>query len=467
MWHRTHRHQIENDSVTHETRIATTSDGIYLAYQVVGSGPVDMVMDLHAFAGNVDLIWDEPDWGPLLTGLTEFARLIIHDRRGSGASTRQAPPPNLETRAADLLTVLDVIGSEAPVLGAGASTGAMHALFAATYPDRTSGLVWNYPRPRLAWAPDYPWGQGPDAFEAALAEARSWGTTEQAREQAQNRAAQRLGVPHDERHTLAVEEDAVRRYARITRNTFSPDVAETLTRILWQTDVRDILPSVRTPTALIVGEADAQAEKDEADYVASLMPNATVHVLEGRSGMQIDEQIAIIRELAGIERRSTISTVLVTVLFTDIVDSTRKQAEIGDRRWRELVLAHHAAVRESLSHWEGTEHDTAGDGFFASFVGPARAIHCAHEIAESVSSLGIETRAGVHIGECEVIDGKPGGLAVTIGSRIAAKAGGSEILVSRTVKDLIAGSGLGFEDAGEHDLKGIPGTWHLHRATAS
>jgi pimeloyl-ACP methyl ester carboxylesterase len=147
--------------VTHETRFAKTADGVYLAYQVVGSGPIDVVMDLHALAGNVDLIWDEPDWGPLLTGLTDFARLIIHDRRGSGASTRQAPPPNLETRAADLLEVLDAVGSESPVLGAGASTGAMHALFAATYPDRTSGLVWNYPRPRLAWAPDYPWDSHP------------------------------------------------------------------------------------------------------------------------------------------------------------------------------------------------------------------------------------------------------------------------------------------------------------------
>jgi class 3 adenylate cyclase len=440
--------------VIHETRFAKTTDEKYLAYQVVGSGPVDVVMDLHAFGGNVDLIWDEPDWGPMLTGIAEFARLIIHDRRGSGASTRNAPPPNLETRAADLLTVLDAIGSGAPVLGAGASTGAMHALFAATYPDRTSGMVWNYPHPRLAWAPDYPWGQGPDAFEAALVEARNWGTSEQAREQAQNRAAQRLGIPHEERHTLTVDEDAVRRYARVTRN-------------LWQTDVRDILPSVHTPTALIVGDADEPAVREEAEYVASLMPNATVRVLEGRSGLQTDQQMAIIRELGGIERRSPISTVLVTVLFTDIVDSTQKQAELGDRGWRELVLAHHAAVRGALSEWEGTEHDTAGDGFFASFVGPARAIHCAQQIATKVSSLGIETRAGVHIGECEVIDGKPGGLAVVIGARIAAKASASEILVSQTVKDLVAGSGLAFVDAGEHELKGIPGNWRLYRAAAS
>jgi class 3 adenylate cyclase len=452
---------MDGDSMTRETRFAKTPDGVYLAYQIVGSGPVDVVMDFHAFAGNVDLIWDEPDWGPFLATVSDFARLIVHDRRSSGASTRNVPPPNLETRAADLLAVLDAIGSEAPVLGAGASTGAMHALFAATYPDRTSGLVWNYPRPRLAWAPDYPWGQRPDAFDAALAEARNWGTTEQAREQAQNRAAQRLGVPHDQRHTLTVDEDVVRRYARVTRNTVSPDVAEALTRILWQTDVRDILPSVHTPTALIVGDADAQADREEAEYVASLIPNAGVHVLRGRSGLQIEAQMAIVRELAGIERPPAVSTVLATVLFTDIVDSTRKQAELGDRRWRELVLAHHSAVRTALSRWGGTEHDTAGDGFFVSFVGPARAIHCAHEIAARVANLGVETRAGVHIGECEVIDGKPGGLAVTIAARLLGAAGPREVVVSGTVKDLVAGSGFSFTDRGERELKGVPDLWRL------
>ena len=448
--------------MTHETRFAKAADGVHLAYQVVGSGPVDVVMDFHAFAGNVDLIWDEPDWGPLLAQVTEFARLIVHDRRGSGASTRNAPPPNLETRAADLLTVLDAIGSDTPVLGAGASTGAMHALFAATYPDRTSGLLWNYPRARLAWAPDYPWGQPPEAFDAALAEAKTWGTTEQARDQAQNREAQRRGVPHDRRHTLVVDEDIVRRYARVTRNTVSPDVAEALTRILWQTDVRDILPSVHTPTALIVGDADTSGERDEAEYVASLMPNANVHVLRGRSGLQIEAQMAIVGQLAGIERRPPVSTVLATVLFTDIVDSTRRQAELGDRRWRELVLAHHSAVRGALSHWGGTEHDTAGDGFFASFVGPARAIHCAHEIAAKVARVGLETRAGVHIGECEVIDGKPGGLAVTIAARLLNAAGAREVVVSQTVKDLVAGSGIAFEDRGPAELKGVPGQWRLY-----
>jgi class 3 adenylate cyclase len=451
--------------VTHETRYAKTADGLFIAYQVVGSGPIDLAMDFHAFTGNVDLIWEEPDWGPILVGLTEFARLIIHDRRGSGASSRNVPPPNLETRAADLLVVLDAVGSAAPVLGAAASTGAMHALFAATNPDRTSGLTWNYPRARLAWAPDYPWGQGSEAFETAVADGEKWGTTEYARELALSRAAQRAGVPDEERHALTVDEELVRRYARVTRNTVSPDVAEAVTRISWQTDVRDILPSVRTPAALIIGDADAKAELAEAEYVASLMPNARLHVLSGRSGLQADAIKDIVRELAGIDRPRHTTTVLAAVLFTDIVDSSRRQAAVGDRAWKELVLAHHSAVRDCLARWEGTEHDTAGDGFFASFVGPARAIHCAHEIADRIADLGIETRAGVHIGECEVIDGKPGGLAVTIGARILATAGSREVVVSQTVKDLVAGSGFSFTDRGEQQLKGVPDRWRLYVAS--
>lgn len=450
--------------MTYDTRYAKTADGIFLAYQVVGSGPVDVAMDFHAFAGNVDLIWDEPDWGSWLVSTTEFARLIIHDRRGSGASTRDVPPPNLETRAADLLTVLDEVGSDAPVLGAAASTGAMHALFAALYPDRTSGIIWNYPRARLAWAPDYPWGQGPEMLEAELVRVANWGTTAFARDLALSRAAQRAGIPEEQRDTLTVDEELMRRYARVTRNTVSPDVAEALTRILWQTDVRTILPSVQAPTALVIGAGDAAAEVDEAEYVASLMPNAKVHVLPGRSGLQREAVIEIIRGLAGVERRRAVSTMLVAVLFTDIVDSTRRQAELGDRAWRELVLAHHSLVRDALARWEGAEHDTAGDGFYASFVGPARAIHCAHEVAERVSTLGIETRAAVHIGECEIIEGKPGGLAVTIGARLLGVAGAGEVVVSQTVKDLVAGSGFSFTDRGERELKGVPDRWRLYVA---
>ena len=200
-------------------------------------------------------------------------------------------------------------------------------------------------------------------------------------------------------------------------------------------------PSVHTPTALIVGDADAPAEREEAEYVASLMPNATVRVLRGRSGLQTDEQMAIIRELGGIERPPAISTVLVTVLFTDIVDSTRKQAELGDRRWRELVLEHHAAVRGALSDWEGTEHDTAGDGFLATFDGPAFAIRCATAIRDGVRRLGLEVRAG--------------GLAVHIGARVAAAVDPGQVLVVTTVKDLVAGSGLRSETAARRPSRGF------------
>jgi class 3 adenylate cyclase len=221
---------------------------------------------------------------------------------------------------------------------------------------------------------------------------------------------------------------------------------------------------VHAPVALIIGDADSPAELEETKYVASLMPNAKVHELSGRSGLQREALMEIVRELAGIERRREATTVLATVLFTDLVDSTRKQAELGDRGWRELVLAHHSEVRSALSDWGGTEHDTAGDGFFASFAGPARAIDCAHEIGERVSALGLETRAGVHIGECELIDGKPGGLAVTIGARILATAGAREVVVSQTVKDLVAGSGFSFVDRGEQELKGIPERWRLYLA---
>ena len=301
-------------------------------------------------------------------------------------------------------------------------------------------------------------------FEIELAQTASWGTTEYARELALGRAAQRAGISHDERHKLTVDEELMRRYARVTRNTVTPDVAAEMTRILWQTDVREILPAVHAPAALVIGDADARAEVEEAEYVASLMPDATVHVLSGRSGLQAEALMDIVRELAGIERQRAASTVLATVLFTDLVDSTRKQAELGDRGWRELLLAHHAAIRDALSHWGGTEHDTAGDGFFASFAGPARAINCAHEIAERVGDLGIETRAGVHIGECEIIDGKPGGLAVTIGARLLGTAGPREVVVSQTVKDLVAGSGFSFTDRGEQELKGVPDRWRLYVA---
>jgi class 3 adenylate cyclase len=228
----------------------------------------------------------------------------------------------------------------------------------------------------------------------------------------------------------------------------------------WDTDVRAILPSVHTPVVLVTGTED---RVDEVAYIASLMPNATVHTVQGRSGIAYAPILDLMRRMAGAEPAAPeLETVLATVLFTDIVESTRIQAALGDRGWRDLVQHHHALVRGALRRWRGTENDTAGDGFYATFDGPARAIRCALQIVEGVRDLDLEVRAGVHTGECELLDGKYTGIAVSIGARVASKAGPSQVLVSQTVRDLVAGSGFTFADAGEHDLKGVPGRWRLY-----
>lgn len=447
-----------------ETKYLRRPDGVYLAYQTVGAGP-DVAVDMHLWTSNVDLIWEEPAWKLWLNGAAEFARVILHDRRGLGASSRNVAPPTLEARAADLLAVLDEVGSERPVLVSAGEPGAMLAFFAATHPDRVSGLFWNIPRARAAWAPDYPWGGKPEDFEHALALAGKWGTSEWGRAMARLQTAEMLGIPDREAASVPVDEELAQKFARINRNAATPDVAEAMERIWWQTDVRAVLPSVQARTVLACGEAD---NPEEAQYIASLMPNATFRLLPGRAGVAADEGLALIRELCGLPAPgAAIDSVLATVLFTDIVGSTEQQAAIGDRAWKELLTAHHALVREALRQYGGAERDTAGDGFFATFDGPARAIFCAQNIVERVRSLRIEIRAGIHTGECELVDGKVAGVAVSTGARIAAQAAASEVLVSQTVKDLVAGSRLGFEDAGEHELKGLEGPRRLYRVTAT
>jgi len=446
---------------TPDTYYVRTSDGVYVAYQVVGDGPVDVAIAFSSDESNVDLMWEEPDWRPFLVGTAEFARVILHDRRGVGVSSRNVPAPNLETQVSDLLAVLHVANSARPILAGGTQGGAMHALFAATHPERVSGLLWNNPAARRAWAPDYPWGLGRDAFERSMQQSLTWGTAEYGRVIANWRTAERMGIPLGELTAAAEDRSRLKAYARINRNTATPDVAYEIDRIDWETDVRAILPSVHTPTALITGTKD---NVEEARHIASLMPNATLHVLEGRSGVAMESILQILRKMAGIEAPTpALDTVLSTVLFTDIVESTAKQVALGDRAWKDVVLAHHAVVRDALTQWRGVENDTAGDGFYATFDGPARAISCALQIRERISDLGIQIRAGVHTGDCDLIDGKCAGITVSIGARIAAEAGPSEVLVSQTVHDLVAGSGLTFDDAGDHELKGVPGRWHLYR----
>lgn len=438
-----------------QTRYARTPDGAYIAYQVVGDGGVDLVWQLD-FVGDIDLVWETPTYGDFLRGLASFSRLILHDRRGLGLSSRNATLGNLETRGADLRAVLGLARSDRPlVLGGERESGAPNALLAATDPHLANALVWWQPMPRIVWAPDYPWGVGPDYVKAFEQEFRTWGTSDYATAWLGSEAV--AGVPHTDEEAVAL--------ARLTRHTCTPDVALELERIWYESDVRGILPSIQTSTLLIADHAD-----ELPAYVASLLPNAHLAVIPSvnqSTPEALEHGLEAIRHFIGVDRPTQgLDTVLSTVLFTDIVDSTQKQAALGDRAWKELAERHHAVVRESLRRWHGIENDTAGDGFYATFDGPARAIRCALEVADRVRPLGIEVRAGVHTGECEVVETKCAGLTVSIGARVASNARASEVLVTQTVKDLVAGSGFAFEDAGEYELKGVPGRWRLMRVAS-
>jgi class 3 adenylate cyclase/pimeloyl-ACP methyl ester carboxylesterase len=435
-----------------------TSDGTYISYQVLGDGPVDIAWQFD-FYGNIDASWLDPFEKIMWSGLATFARVILHDRRATGLSSRNVPPPNLETRSADLRAVLDAAGSERPVLGGWHEGLTPALLLAASDPDRVRALVWGNPLPRSSWAPDYPWGLNADRQERELRSiSEHWGTIEYARDWAAGEAADATRAP---------PEDEILSLARSSRNTCTPDVAVELTRNWSETDIRGVLPSVRVPTLLLAEEGYAPGL---VGYVASLMPRAESAVLPtierriGEQSVEVRSVLEAIRRFIGIDPpRAELDTILSSVMFTDIVGSTELLVSLGDRAWKKLVEHHHDIVRDALDRWRGVERDTAGDGFYATFDGPARAIRCALEVSERVRDLGIQIRAGVHTGECELIDGKVGGLAVTIGARIASHAGHSEVFVSQTVKDLVAGSGFTFQDTGEQELKGVPDRWHLFR----
>jgi class 3 adenylate cyclase len=438
-----------------DTRYARALDGAYIAYQTVGDGPVDIVWQLDWF-GNVDVIWEDPVTKTMLTAVSRFSRVILHDRRATGLSSRNVAPPNLETRVADLRCVLEAVGSTRPVLSGARETGAPNALLAATEPDRIRSIIWYAPAARSVWAPDYPWGVGPEYVEREKQALGSWGTPEYGQAWIDTEAV----VGHE------VTTTGSPLIGLLSRHTTTPDVARQLSQIWYETDVREVLRTIHVPTLLMAHEGDGQ-DVAEAEYVASLMPEAELKILSGDSRTSdFEETGELIRGFIGVNRPVDLDTVLSTVLFTDIVGSTDRQLTLGDRGWKELVERHHAVIRDALARYRGVENDTAGDGFFATFDGPARAIRCAKEVADLVRELGIEIRAGIHTGVCERIDNKVGGVAVTIGRRISDIAGPSEVLISRTVKDLVAGSGLSFEDAGEYELKGVPDSWRLYRVRA-
>jgi class 3 adenylate cyclase len=438
-----------------------TKDDTYIAYQVVGDGPVDIAWQFD-FGGSLDVWWEARWASAWFEGLTSVGRLILHDGRGTGLSSRNVAVGNLETRAADLLAVLDAVDSKSTVMAAWGEGLAPCLLLAASDPARVCALVWHNPLPRTAWAPDYPWGDGPADVAREREALKEWGRKGYSQSWADMAEAGSGERPPDE---------VVDWITKKSRNTCTPDVAVELAEIWWQTDIRGVMPVVQVPTLLLVEEG-GPVHPDLARQVTELMPHAQLERVDNDPGWVLDRNhrdrvnrpmYDAIQRFLGIEPRPVaLDTVLATALFTDIVESTEHQARLGDHAWKDVVQRHHATVRDALKSWRGVENDTAGDGFYATFDGPARAIHCAHQIRDRVRELGLDIRAGVHTGECEIIDGKHSGIAVTTGARISALAQPSQVLVSQTVKDLVAGSGFTFDPAGEHELKGIPQRYRLY-----
>ncbi len=422
-----------------------------IAYSVAGEGPRDLVF-AHGFAGNVEIEREIPFMRAFHDRAALFSRFIVFDRRGTGLSDRPREAATLEVRMDDVRAVLDAVGSEHAVLFATVEAAAMCMLFAATYPERTLGLALYNPIARGTWAPDYPWASSPDEWREEIDRTtRDWGTYSYAELDVREVAPSHARDP-----------SFIAEWARHYRLSASPGAAATLERMVADVDVRDVLSTIRVPT-LVAHPPDG---REVAEYIVARIPGARRFEVAGPDAavyLQADTLLPEIERFIGtldVEERETL---LATVLFTDIVGSTAKLAEIGDARWRDLVERHHAVVRQQLGRFRGREIDTAGDGFFATFDGPARAIRCAHELPAALRELGIEVRIGLHTGECELVGDKITGIAVNVGARIASLAGPSEVLVSRTVRDLVAGSGLIFEDAGEHELKGVPDRWHLYR----
>jgi class 3 adenylate cyclase len=449
---------VKDDLVPQVPEIRYVRNGdVALAYQVVGEGPIDVVF-LPAFVNNIEIAWESPHYARFLRRLASFSRLIFMDRRGTGLSDRLSPSdlPPLEVLMDDLLVVLDAVGAERPALFGFSDAGCLCALFSATHPDRVSALALFAVAASGAASEDYPWQWGDEEWDAYLRElADGWGTGAYAERMV---ASFQPSLAGDEQHLLW--------YARFMRLSASPSSAKAIERLWHQIDVRPILPLVRAPT-LVLHRTDDQVEVVEAGRdVAERIPGARFVELPGGDDApwtQDDVLDEVEHFLTGRRHAPDADRVLATVLFTDIVGSTERAAGLGDRRWSELLSAHHERVRGELEHFRGREIDTAGDGFLATFDGPARAVQCAQAITGSVRDLGIEVRAGVHTGEVELSDDGVRGLAVHIGARIGSLAGPSEVLVSNTVRDLVAGSGLRFEDAGEHELKGVPGAWRLFR----
>ena len=436
-----------------ETRYAK-SGNVHIAYQVTGQGPIDLVF-VHGWISHIEHLWEEPSVARFLGRLASFSRLILLDKRGTGMSDPVPLDelPTLDERMDDVRAVMDAAGSERAALLGTSEAGALHLLFAATYPERTAAVLLLNSYARLSWSDDYPCGiRATDAEGLLHAIEEGWGK----------------GVAFEALVASQSDNQSMRNWwARYQRLAASPGAAVTLLRRAFDTDARAVLPTIGVPTLILHRAGDPFTGIEHGRYLAERIPRAKYVELAGSDHLFFAEDterlVAEIQEfLTGVREASEPDRVLATVLFSDIVGSTEHAATLGDRRWRDLLGAYYALVRAELARFRGREIDTAGDGVFASFDGPARAIRCANAIATAVKQLGVAVRVGLHTGECEVIGSKVGGIAVHIGARVAGFAHANEVLVSSTVKDLVAGSGLRFDDRGTHTLKGVPGEWRLY-----
>jgi class 3 adenylate cyclase len=436
-----------------ETRYARSGD-TSVAYQVLGQGPVDLVY-VPGFLSHLEWNWQYPPIARFLERLASFARLIVLDKRGTGLSDPVDGVPTLEERMDDVRAVMDAVDSDQAALFGVADGGPICLLFAATYPERTSALALYGSLAKFTQDQEYPWGWTPAGIQIYLSAGESeWGTG--------------LGAEHLA-PSLADDEGYRRWFARLLRLSASPRMALALLRMNAEIDVRAVLPSVRVPTLVLHRQDDLFVASGHSAYLGENIPTARLIELPGADHWpwagDADAVIGPLQELAtGVRWAPEPDRVLATVLFTDIVASTERATALGDRRWRDVLEQHHALVRRELARFRGRELDTAGDGFLATFDGPARAIRCAQAVAAALRPLAIEIRAGIHTGECEVVGDRLAGIAVHVGARVAAQAGPGEVLVSRTVRDLVAGSGIDFDDRGSYTLKGVPGEQQLFAA---
>ena len=447
-----------------EVRYAKSGD-VSIAYATIGDGPFDVVFVAGWVLSAFGAAWDGPA-ADTLSRLASFSRVILFDKRGTGASDRTAGFPDLETRMDDIRVVMDAVGSERAALLGVSEGGPMTLLFAATYPERTAAAILYGTGASWMRAEDYPWAPTPEEWREVIeGDISDFGTNPWLDEYLASFSP-----------SLAHDEEAKRWWRRWVLSSTSPGALLALRRMNSGIDVRHVLSSISAPTLVLHPVDDEVMAIEGGRYIAEHVPGAELVVLRGEDhGWWVrSEEIGTEAErfLRSVWDRGEWDTVepdrvLATVLFTDIVGSTEKMVELGDRRWGELLAEHHTRVRRQLARFRGREIDTAGDGFFAAFDGPARAIRCGCAIVEAVRELGLEVRAGLHTGECEQLGDKVGGIAVHIGARVAAQADAGEVIVSRTVKDLVAGSGIDFHERGSAELKGIPGEWQLFAVSSN